>query len=486
MNHAPILILQMQRMGDLVLSFPLMELLRRLYPRNPLWVMGESIFFEPLRPISPPAEYFSFDQAQTVLQQKFHAVINLSHRQEAAILAGKAASDMLAGPALDSAERLFIHGDWQLYRASLTHNNRYNLFHWADLNLLDMIPAQLLPQYNWPIPRNLARLPATQRARVGLFIGASEASKHPSPDFWAELANLLLGQGLRPVLLGGAAEARMGAEVAKKINAPALNLCGHFSVYSLSHFIRELALLVVPDTGPMHIAAWMGTPVINLSMGPVNAWETGPAAPGHHVARARLACVGCWQCTRDSLYCHDALQARTIAALIRQRISGDLPGGQVELPGHERMELLKTMRTAEGLYSLKPVMNGTDSSGEEDEQETAAVRNALSHFWQSWFSNIFGLSGDEKLSAAWKKLKHKHPAATASLKTTAAAFAANLARTCKSDPARLLQEPDFWKQSPSLLRPFSGYAQMYAQNAQGSRKAFTHILSLAEKLAEEA
>ncbi|MDL2316594.1 glycosyltransferase family 9 protein, partial [Desulfovibrio sp. OttesenSCG-928-A18] len=332
MNHAPILILQMQRMGDLVLSFPLMGWLGARFPGHPLWVIGERHFFEPLMPLSPPATYFSYDrlpalpdrfgqaeqrysagegrqnpqargeaggQFEKLRQIRFHAIINLSHRAQAAALAGALRSDALIGPWMNADGDLFINGDWQLYRASLTANNRYNRYHWADLNALDIIPPSIMQRTLWPKPRTNAAPGRARPSRVGLFLGASEAAKHPDAAFWSELARLLLQAGLRPVLLGGEAERGLGHAVALNLGSPALNLCGNFTISELARFIAELDLFVCPDTGPMHVAVWSATPTLNLSMGPVSPWETGPSAPGHHVLRAALPCAGCWTCTAE-------------------------------------------------------------------------------------------------------------------------------------------------------------------------------------------
>ena len=53
----PILVIQMQRMGDLILSFPLFLWLMRRYPGHPLWVAADPRFFRPLRPIDPTVHY---------------------------------------------------------------------------------------------------------------------------------------------------------------------------------------------------------------------------------------------------------------------------------------------------------------------------------------------------------------------------------------------------------------------------------------------
>ena len=53
----PILVIQMQRMGDLILSFPLFLWLMRRYPGHPLWVAADPHFFRPLRPVGPAVRY---------------------------------------------------------------------------------------------------------------------------------------------------------------------------------------------------------------------------------------------------------------------------------------------------------------------------------------------------------------------------------------------------------------------------------------------
>ncbi len=53
-DKRPILILQMQRMGDLILSYPLMIWLTRRYPGHPIFVAAEETFYKPLMPLSRP------------------------------------------------------------------------------------------------------------------------------------------------------------------------------------------------------------------------------------------------------------------------------------------------------------------------------------------------------------------------------------------------------------------------------------------------
>lgn len=83
----PILILQMQRMGDTILAFPLVLWLARRHPGHPIWVVAERVFYEMLMPVSPAVTYFPWEGAERLKREHFLLCLNLSHRPEAAGLA---------------------------------------------------------------------------------------------------------------------------------------------------------------------------------------------------------------------------------------------------------------------------------------------------------------------------------------------------------------------------------------------------------------
>ncbi len=521
-GNDPILVLQMQRMGDLVLSFPLLGWLARRFPTHPVWVVGEPAFFNPLLPLSPQVTYFSYDSAPNLGHLRFHAVLNLSHGPQAAALASKANTDTLIGPYLHDSGALYIRGDWQLYRASLTHNNRYNLFHWADLNALDIIPTSLMLRTEWPMPRPMPQVkpqPASQPmaqsvsevqpeafsteiapnsllrasplpsgARIGLFLGASETEKHPDADFWVALTRRLLVAGHKPVLLGGAAEKKLGFTVAAALKAHPLNLCGHFSVNSLARFIAELHLFITPDTGPMHIAAWTGTPTLNLSLGPVNPWETGPFSPGHTILRASIPCSGCWRCTQQQTICKTQMSPRRVAGIAEAIIANDRQTLTNPMP---QLELFQSARGQYGLYSLIPMSSDesqnsptalTNTNHSLALEELPSARLSLARFWQAWFGLCFGRFTEEDATRAWQNFSTHHPQFVPEFRSALTTLTRKNAQSLKKNPHLLLQDNLFWQQLPPLIRPLSGYLHMYAQNAEGSRSALLHVLSLLEKL----
>jgi len=470
MAETPNLVIQLQRMGDLILSFPLLSWLGQADTGHPVWVVAETAFSQALMPLAPSVVFFPPEATTGMQGLHFRRIINLSHRPDAAHLIGNLRADRKIGAWESNGERR-IHGVWSLYRASLVHNNRHNRFHWADLNALDSMGAGTMLRSVWPQPRQ-----PQGNGRVGLFVGASEASKRPEPEFWAGLAEMIMRRGGRPVFLGGKAEATLGTRAAALAGLPSSNLCGRFSLADLVQFLRELDLLVTPDTGPMHVGAWAGVQTLNLSMGPVNAWETAPFPPGHFVLRPTASCTGCWCCTRclppQIPPCKARFIPDRVASLIHALLRGD--GHLPRLPG---LCLLRTKRTHQGLFALEPM------------DRPPSPRELVARFWQQWFlSRLGGPEGrpfaDDYPPAApapdtaLAQLAELHPCGLLLLKKALPRFQATLTGVLR----RRSMTDEFWQKAPPALRPLSGYIQMSLENADFAPQAWLDVLGHLEHL----
>ena len=465
----PILVIQMQRMGDLILTFPLLTRLALLEPERPLWVLGEPGFFRELMPLSPAGiTYMGSDMAQPLLRTPLEMVINLSHRRDAALLAGSVRARSRAG-IFWRPEGLFVRGPWALYRHSLVHNNRHNRFHWADLQALDLLPPGMFARAAWPVPRPLPGSgPGTEKAgtgKIGLFVGASEPEKRPDAAFWGELARRLAARGGQPVFLGGPDDQVLADEAIRRAGLSGRsNLAGRFSLSGLARFFNALDLVVTPDTGPMHLAAWTGTSTLNLSLGPVNAWETAPVPPGHLALRPGLSCAGCWRCG-NALRCRQAFVPGRVATLILSLLRGETPR---PLPG---LRLFRTGRE-HGLFRLEPLW-------EKDRLAAASGRDVLSRFWQQWFLACLGgpLAAFE-LEEALSGLAG-HPALLRALQRATARLSASLARGLRR---KAPLEDAFWRNLPPALRPLAGYAHLMLQNGEYGTGAWQDALALTAAL----
>ena len=219
MSADPLLVLQLQRMGDLILTFPLLLALKKRWPGHPIWVAAEPRFFQELMPLAPEVVFFPPSHCPTLARGHYAAAVNLSARPEAAACLAGLEAGLKLGPAA-LPDGLHVHGFWQLYRTALTQNNHHNAFHWSDLYRLDLEPAVRPGQTGHILPKGAGS------GRVALVLGASEAAKRPDALFWARLARRLAGAGAMPVFLGGPAESALGQEVARLAQLPHANLCG--------------------------------------------------------------------------------------------------------------------------------------------------------------------------------------------------------------------------------------------------------------------
>ncbi len=89
---------------------------------------------------------------------------------------------------------------------------------------------------------------------------------------WRALCGRLVEAGVAVVVTGTPAEAALAARVAGE---EALNLAGRTDVPALAGVLQRAALLVVSDTGPIHIGAAVGTPILGL-YGPTRPTQTAP------------------------------------------------------------------------------------------------------------------------------------------------------------------------------------------------------------------
>jgi heptosyltransferase II len=151
-----------------------------------------------------------------------------------------------------------------------------------------------------PAPR--LPVPAPLRARwrelvgprkpteIGLFPGGNASSRRWDPDRYAEVGRRLTRQGARVVVFGGPAERALTREVAGDAGFDA---GGRTDVALLAAALAECDILVTNDSGPMHLAAAVGTPTISL-WGAGDPAETGVIGTGHRMLRRPdLPCVPC-------------------------------------------------------------------------------------------------------------------------------------------------------------------------------------------------
>jgi heptosyltransferase-2 len=179
------------------------------------------------------------------------------------------------------------------------------------------LPASLLEQADALLR---ARGVAPGRTVVGLNAGATygEAKCWPQERF-ASLARLLRDRlGAAILAVGGAAERERAGAVCAPLGPDGINVAGETTVAQLAALAARCAVFVSNDTGPMHLAAAVGTPVVAL-FGPTSFRRTGPWGPTHRIVCAPVPCSPCYrrECDRGE-GCMAAIPVERVREAVEQ------------------------------------------------------------------------------------------------------------------------------------------------------------------------
>lgn len=149
------------------------------------------------------------------------------------------------------------------------------------------------PVHRFPDDPAAASWADTQVTRIGgaplvVNLGASKPPNRWAPERFAELSQRLAAEAESPVVLtGGPGDRDIEADVLGHLRGAGgvTSLVGETSLLQLVELLRRSRLFIGCDTGPMHLAAAVRTPVVAL-FGPADPGRTGPWGYQHRVVRA--------------------------------------------------------------------------------------------------------------------------------------------------------------------------------------------------------
>ncbi len=148
--------------------------------------------------------------------------------------------------------------------------------------------------------RAAALLPPTDRPVVAIHPGSGAAVKRWRAAAWAELAGrLAVEHGAQVIFTGSAGEAELIDPVlallagGQAVPPAAISLAGQTSLGGLAAVYRRCALVIGPDSGPLHLAVAAGTPTVHL-YGPVDRTFGPWGDPQQHVVvTSDWGCIPC-------------------------------------------------------------------------------------------------------------------------------------------------------------------------------------------------
>jgi lipopolysaccharide heptosyltransferase I len=341
-----ILIVRLGALGDVVHAIPVAAALRRAFPAARIdWLVSakhrEILDLVPVidrrlvvsdrpsggqrgrRPDGTPL----FAAIRELRKSRYDVAIDLQGLIKSAVLARASGAPRVVGfssrYARERAARLFYTQAFDPGRGGLYDPRETR--HVVDINLgLLGILGITSPAREFPIDTIDSDTARTAREQAGgryalLNPGAAWPNKRWPPERLAAIATELYARhGLRSVVLWGPGEEDLAAAVASSANGAAV-VSPRTTIADVVALARGAVLMVSGDTGPTHLAAAVGTPIVGI-YGPTRPARNGPMSPlDVTVSRDSVCqCHHLRRCTRDRMCLLDIEVAEVLDAVERR------------------------------------------------------------------------------------------------------------------------------------------------------------------------
>lgn len=343
-RHAPaILIVRLGALGDIVHALPALAALRSMWPDARIdWLVDtkhvplvelvegvdEIVAIRPGRMLGPSGLRQIIGRLRA---QRYDLCLDLQGLVKSALLAVASGARRVAG---------FPHGSLRepAARFLYTETGGRDEGHVIDKNLSLLDAVGVRGARNWtshlkeafplrivasPVPAVARRMAGTDAGLVLMNPGAAWPNKQWPAERFAELARRIEARrSLRSLVLWGPREESLAARI-ERLSHGAARMAPATEVSDLVALARNAALMVSGDTGPLHLAAAVGAPVVGL-YGPTDPARNGPWHP-NDITLSRYAACQCRFKRRcaSADWCLGGLTVDEVEAAVTRRLRDD-------------------------------------------------------------------------------------------------------------------------------------------------------------------
>ena len=145
---------------------------------------------------------------------------------------------------------------------------------------------------------------------IAMNVSARWPTKRWPPEFFAAAADRIQEEKLGTVVLIGGPNERAASQTIKGLmHTVPVDLTGKTTPGLLPALLESASVLLTNDSGPMHVAAAVGTPVVAI-FGPTSPMRTGPYGKGHRVLTTSIPCSPCFSRT-----CRNKVQLECLTSI---------------------------------------------------------------------------------------------------------------------------------------------------------------------------
>lgn len=331
-----ILVIRLDRIGDVVLSTPVLSVLRQRYPNSFIAMMVRTPCRELVEDHSALDKVILYDKdgehrgiASTI---RFARKLSTFHFDTALILHPSNRSHWIPALAGIPVRIGYNRKSGMLLTHRLPHRKQEGSQHEASYSL------EMLKVFGIKPPSPTPSLPIQEKAvrrirdllsdgrvsegtrLIAIHPSASCISKRWMPKRFAEVADRLIQEHKAAiVLLAGKGHEAHARETARAMCEPVLDLSGQLGLAETIALLSESQLLISNDSGPVHMAAAVGTPVVDIfgrNQRGLSPLRWGPLGEGHKILHKEVGCVTCLAHNCDiNFFCLTSLSTDEVFAV---------------------------------------------------------------------------------------------------------------------------------------------------------------------------
>ena len=298
-----ILVISLTNIGDIILTFPVIDILREAFPASELSVVvgpkGESL----LRGNPHIKNVYLFDKRQSVQhvirwiqelrKQTFDLIVDLRNSAIPFFLNSR----YKTSPFLRRGTR---HMRWQ-------HLQRLKSIYPYVAEAKDRYALYVSPPDRQYVEEILKKEMGDRQKFVVIGPGAADQKKRWTEEGFAAVSDWIIQKHRLPVVfVGDEADKKVTQNVIRKMTQPAIDLAGKITLAQLACLLQRCVFAIVNDSAPLHMASYWNVPVLAL-FGPTNPNRYGPWSLHNCVIRRQENCSACT--VGDERSAHTCMQA---------------------------------------------------------------------------------------------------------------------------------------------------------------------------------
>jgi len=294
--------------GDAVMTFPALQSLKVNYPDFQLWVAARGWvkelfqnldYIDGVIPLPDSAQLKNIlSSANRIKPFKFETGLLFTNSFSSALLFFAARIPNRWGYARDG--RRFLLTKTPSY--TIKKSPHHHVYHYLDL-LEGLGMTTIAPELSFPVPETVIQKAVHRLKKCGinpdrpLVVFNPGASYGPAKQWpmasFAQLGSMLQNTFRAEIILVGASsEVEIGKSIASLMEKKPCVTMGQTTLLDLAGILKAASLVVSNDSGPMHLANAIHTPVVAL-FGPTDPQITGPLQQPSAVIKKE---VPCWPC----------------------------------------------------------------------------------------------------------------------------------------------------------------------------------------------